>query len=162
MNDKEIKRTLNKGQEEERRERNCHGDSDKNIDNDSPLMYFIKVLSTFPKFSFSFFKIFIHTKWQLACIRCTRWRLDTCVHYDWASQVAQVAKISPANTGDIRDMVSIPGSERSPWGGHCNPLQYFAWRIPMDRGAWQTTVHGVSKSWAWLKWLRTHCDMITT
>ena len=25
-----------------------------------------------------------------------------------------------------------------------------AWRIPMDRGAWQTTVYGVAKSWTWL------------
>ena len=22
-----------------------------------------------------------------------------------------------------------------------------AWRIPMDRGAWRATVHGVTKSW---------------
>ena len=26
----------------------------------------------------------------------------------------------------------------------------FAWRIPMDRGAWEATVHGVTKSWTWL------------
>ena len=26
----------------------------------------------------------------------------------------------------------------------------FAWRIPMDRGDWQATVHGVAKSWTWL------------
>ena len=31
-------------------------------------------------------------------------------------------------------------------GGHGNPLQYLAWRIPMDRGAWRATVHGVAKS----------------
>ena len=31
-----------------------------------------------------------------------------------------------------------------------------AWRIPMDRGAWQATVHGVAKSWTRLKWLITH------
>ena len=29
------------------------------------------------------------------------------------------------------------------------------WRIPIDRGAWQATVHGVAKSWTWLKWLST-------
>ena len=29
-----------------------------------------------------------------------------------------------ASTGDTRDMGSIPGSERSPGGGHGNPLQY--------------------------------------
>ena len=25
-----------------------------------------------------------------------------------------------------------------------------AWRILMDRGAWQATVHGIAKSWTWL------------
>ena len=30
-----------------------------------------------------------------------------------------------------------------------------AWRIPMDRGAWQATVHGVAKSWTRLKRLST-------
>ena len=37
---------------------------------------------------------------------------------------------SPANAGDIRNAGSIPQSGRSPGGGHGNPLQYFAWRIP--------------------------------
>ena len=40
----------------------------------------------------------------------------------------------------------MPGSGRSPGGGHGNPLQYLAWRLPMDRGAWQATVYGVAKS----------------
>ena len=42
---------------------------------------------------------------------------------------------------------STPGSGRSPGGGHGNPLQYSCLKNPMDRGAWQATVHGVSKSW---------------
>ena len=59
-----------------------------------------------------------------------------------ASQVVQVVKNPPANVGDIRDMDSIPGSERSPGEGNDHPLQYSA----MDRGAWWATVHGVAKS----------------
>ena len=51
-----------------------------------------------------------------------------------------------ANAGDIRDMGSIPGSGRSPGGGHGNPLQYSCLKNPMDRGAWWATVHGVAKS----------------
>ena len=43
-------------------------------------------------------------------------------------------------------MGSIPGLGRSPGEGHGNPLQYSCWRIPMDRGAWRTTVRRVSKS----------------
>ena len=46
-----------------------------------------------------------------------------------ASQVVLVVKKLPANSGDIRDVGSIPGSGRSPGGGHGNPLQYFAWRV---------------------------------
>ena len=41
----------------------------------------------------------------------------------WASQVALLGKKPPANA-DIRDSSSIPESERSPGGGHDNPLQY--------------------------------------
>ena len=41
---------------------------------------------------------------------------------------------------------SIPRSGRSPGGGNDNPLQYSSLENPMDRGAWQATVHGVTKS----------------
>ena len=51
---------------------------------------------------------------------------------------------SSGNTG------SIPGLERSPGEGNGNPLQYSCLGNPMDRGAWQTTVHGVAKSWTQL------------
>ena len=66
--------------------------------------------------------------------------------YNWASQVMLVVKNRPANAGDIRDAVSIPGSGRSPGGGHGNPLQYSCLENPVDRGAWWVTVHGVAKS----------------
>ena len=39
----------------------------------------------------------------------------------------------------------IPGSGRSPGEGHNNPLQYSCLGNPMDRGAWGTRVHGVTK-----------------
>ena len=42
---------------------------------------------------------------------------------------------------------SILGLERSPGRGHGNSLQYSCLENPMDRGAWQATVHGVAKSW---------------
>ena len=56
-----------------------------------------------------------------------------------------VVKNPPANFGDIKDMGSIPGSGRSPGGGHGNPLQYSCLENPMDRGAW-AIVHRVVKS----------------
>ena len=41
----------------------------------------------------------------------------------------------------------ILGSERSPEDGNGNPLQYSSLGNPMDRGAWQATVHEAAKSW---------------
>ena len=61
----------------------------------------------------------------------------------------------PANAGDVRDTGSISGWERSPGGGHGNPLQYSCLENPTDRGALQATVHRVAKSWTRLKWLST-------
>ena len=73
--------------------------------------------------------------------------------WDWASQVVLVVKNLPANAGDIRNVSLIPGSGRSPGGGHVNPLQYSCLENPMDRGAWQTTVHRVQKSQTLMKQL---------
>ena len=56
-------------------------------------------------------------------------------------QVAPVVKNLPASAGDARDVGSIPGSRRSPRGGHGNPLQYSYLENPMNRGAWWATVH---------------------
>ena len=50
-----------------------------------------------------------------------------------------------ADAGDVRDVGSIPGWERSPGGGHSNPLQYSCLENPMERGAWWATVHGVAE-----------------
>ena len=52
----------------------------------------------------------------------------------------------PADAGDIRDVGSIPGLGRFPGGGNGNPLQYSCLENPMDRRAWQATVHRVAES----------------
>ena len=51
-------------------------------------------------------------------------------------------KASACNAGDLG---SIPGSERSLGEGNGNPLEYSCLGSPMDRGAWQATVHGVAR-----------------
>ena len=51
-------------------------------------------------------------------------------------------KESACNAGDPG---LIPGSGRSTREGNDNPLQYSCLDNPMDRGAWQATVHGVSR-----------------
>ena len=53
----------------------------------------------------------------------------------WASQVVLVVKNR-----------LLPESERSPGGGHGYPLQYSHLENPMDRGAWQDTVHRITES----------------
>ena len=63
-----------------------------------------------------------------------------------ASQVALLVKNLSAKAGDLTDAGSIPGSGRSPGGGHGNPLQYSCLENPIDREAWRATVHRVAKS----------------
>ena len=53
-----------------------------------------------------------------------------------------VVKNLPANAGDAS---LIPGSGRSPGGGHGNPLQYSCLGKFMDRGAGWARVHGSAK-----------------
>ena len=70
-------------------------------------------------------------------------------------QVVLMVKNSPASAEDVRDTGLIPGSGRSPGGGHGNPLQYSCLENPTDREAWWATVHRVTKSWTQLKRLST-------
>ena len=51
---------------------------------------------------------------------------------------------------NTEDPGSIPGLGRSPGEGNGYPLQYSYLEKSMDRGAWQTTVHRVTKSWTQL------------
>ena len=67
-----------------------------------------------------------------------------------------MVKNPPANTGDMRDPGSIPGSGRSPGGGQGNPLQYSCLKNPMDREALWAMVLRVAKSQSQLKQLNTH------
>ena len=53
---------------------------------------------------------------------------------------------SAGDTGDTGDVGSVSGPGRSPRRGKDNPLQYSSLENPMDRGAWQATVHRVAKS----------------
>ena len=71
-----------------------------------------------------------------------------------ASLVAQMVKNPPAmqetwvQSLDWKDLLEE---------GMANHSSILAWRIPMDRGAWQVTVHGVAKSWTRLSdYARTH------
>ena len=73
------------------------------------------------------------------------WHRALSPNQDWflfgASLVAQMGKNLPAMW---ETQVSPPGE------GNGNPLQYSCLENPMGRGAWQATVHGVTKSWTCL------------
>ena len=58
-----------------------------------------------------------------------------------------VVKNLPTNAGGTGVANSIPVLGRSHGEGNGNPLKYPCLENAMDRGAWQTTVHRVTKSW---------------
>ena len=58
------------------------------------------------------------------------------------SKSSSVSKESACNAGDPG---SIPELGRSPGEGNVSPLHYSCLENPIDRGAWQATVHGVSR-----------------
>ena len=61
----------------------------------------------------------------------------------WGFPHSSVGKESAYNPGDLG---LIPGSGKFPGEGNGNPLEYSCLENPMDRGAWQAIVHGVTKS----------------
>ena len=65
----------------------------------------------------------------------------------WGFPAGSEVKASASGVGDPG---SIPGSGRSPGEGNGNPLQYSCLENPMDREAWQATVHRVAQSRAQL------------
>ena len=67
-----------------------------------------------------------------------------------------MVKNPPASAGDARDSGSIPRLGRSPGVGNGTPLQYSCLGDRLDRGAWQATVHAITKSWTQLKQFSTH------
>ena len=68
------------------------------------------------------------------------------VYINCASQVVLVVRNLPANRGDRRLAGPIPGSGRSPGGGHCNPLQYACLENPMRQRSLAGYSPSVAKS----------------
>ena len=68
----------------------------------------------------------------------------------WDCPGGSVRRNPCASVGDGGDTGLTHGSGRSPREGNGNPFQYSCQDNPMDRGAWQAIVHGVTKSWTLL------------
>ena len=73
---------------------------------------------------------------KIRVIPCIVFRLPSCLS----------SKESACSAEAVGDVGLIPGSGRSPGGQHGNSLQYSCLENPMDRGAWQVTVHRVAES----------------
>ena len=71
---------------------------------------------------------------------CVKIELEECSLWDFP--YSSVGEESACNSGDLG---LIPVSGRSPGEGNGNPLQYSCLENPMDRGAWQAVVHGVTR-----------------
>ena len=69
------------------------------------------------------------------------------LQYSWASLVAQTVKNLPATW---ETWVQPLGWEDPLEEGTATHFSILAWRLPMDRGAWQARVHGVAMSWTQL------------
>ena len=78
-------------------------------------------------------------------------KINKCVRIKRASQAVLVVKNPPVSARDLRGKGLIPGLGRSSGGGHGNLLQCSYLKNPIDRGAWQATVHSVSQSQTQLK-----------
>ena len=85
-------------------------------------------------------------------IVCALYLTSASVKYDMSTVLflgfpgGSVVNNLPDDAGDETDSGLIPWLGRSPGGGNGNVLQYSRLGNPMDRGAWQATVHGVIKS----------------
>ena len=99
----------------------------------------------------------LQTQGSNPCLLHCRWDLHWVSH-QWGLRQGNyifplvLKKNLRANVGDTG---LIPGSERSPGGGHGNTLQYTCLENPMDRGTWRAIVHRVAKIWIQPKWLST-------
>ena len=67
------------------------------------------------------------------------------LQHSWASLVAQMVKNPPAVWETW--VGSLGWEDPRAWEGMAAHSSILAWRIPVDRGSWWATVHGVAKSW---------------
>ena len=86
--------------------------------------------------------------WDPGTEKCEEKCEEIWINYGlkWAYQMVLALKNLPANAGGIRNTGSIPGMGQSLGEGNGYPLQCSCLEKPMDRRAWQATVHGITES----------------
>ena len=73
-------------------------------------------------------------------------RMDTCIYMGGLPRWYSDKRIC-LSVQEMQEMQVLSLVQKEPGVGNGNPLQYCCLDNPIDRGAWQATVHGVSKSW---------------
>ena len=110
-----------------------------------------KILNSCPQLFHFMLENLVNSTWTLVYLVCIAYIMHIYVTYTilWGFLGDSLIKNLPTNAGDSESVGLIPESGRSPWEENGNPNQYSCLESPMDRGAWQVTVHGVEKSWKW-------------
>ena len=85
--------------------------------------------------SYLVFKTFLPLIYRRYLVRNNCDLINACLSYYVDFPAVRVVKNPPASAGDVRDMGSVPGLERSPGEGYDNPLQYSWLENLMDREA---------------------------
>ena len=94
--------------------------------------------------------------WGASCPQVAEQRVCLGLFHERAFQVAPVVKNLPTSAGRCKRPGFNPWVRKIPWRRAWQPHQYFCLKNPVDRGAWQATVHRVTKRWTQLKWLSMH------
>ena len=109
----------------------------------------IALISHARKVMLEIFKLAFSSSWELPGIHARKGRGTR----DQITNICQEHKSFPGgsdgreSTWNVGDLGSIPGLWRSPEGGLGNPLQCSCLNtVSLDRGAWQSTVQGVTKN----------------
>ena len=101
------------------------------------------------------FPIQFWNRYFVSCLHCKQ------ILYHWATGETSLTVLKIVNhyaehQASLKNLPTIQEtwvrslSLEDPLEGHVNHLSILAWRIPMDRGAWQATFHGITKSQTWL------------
>ena len=121
---------------------------------DSCVMY---IILGWQFFLFQYFKYIIILSPELKFLLGNQWITNDLFTIFFLSAVKNTVKAATNNTVPPWYRIYLqcrwpgfnPWVGKIPGEGNSNPLQYSCQENSMDRGAWQATVHGVSKSWTW-------------
>ena len=101
--------------------------------------------------------IYIYTKIYMCMYICILWYVNIYIHTYIHTHTKLICICKCVRVSLVAQMVKNPSAMRETWvqslgredsleEGMATHYSILSWRIPMDKGAWQAIVHGVSKS----------------